>query len=214
MNESRPAECAERSGTLFIVAAPSGAGKTSLVRALLESEPDLQLSISHTTRTPRPGEQDGVHYHFIDDAEFQRQVANGAFLEHAKVFGRHYGTGRVDVERHLHDGRDVLLEIDWQGAQQVCAAMPDCASIFILPPSRETLRQRLQARGQDSDEEIARRTDKARGEMSHHGEFEYLVVNDDFAHALADLRAIVRAERLRGMRQRRRQQTLIQQLLD
>lgn len=213
MNDPAGGPAPQHTGTLFIVAAPSGAGKTSLVRALLEAEPALHLSISYTTRTPRPGEIDGQHYHFIGVEDFLARVERGEFLEHAEVFGRHYGTHRAEVERRLSAGQDVLLEIDWQGAEQVRRVLPGCASIFILPPSRQTLRQRLEARGQDSADEIERRSAQARSEMVHHRAFDYLVVNDDFATALADLRAIVRAERLRASRQRLRLAALITQLL-
>ena len=162
-------------GTLFIVAAPSGAGKTSLVKALLECEPNLHLSISHTTRSPRPGENHGQHYHFVQPAEFTRLVKEDAFLEHAEVFGNYYGTSRAEVEARLRAGKDVLLEIDWQGAAQVRAKMP-CCSIFILPPSRDELLRRLRNRGQDSDAVIARRHAEAQTELSHYAEFDFLVI--------------------------------------
>ncbi|ROR34137.1 guanylate kinase [Inmirania thermothiophila] len=190
-------------GTLFVVSAPSGAGKTSLVRALVERTEGLVLSVSHTTRPPRPGEVDGVHYHFVDEAAFLRMVEAGAFLEHAEVFGNRYGTARETVERELRAGRDVLLEIDWQGARQVRAAMPAAVGVFILPPSREELERRLRGRGQDSEEVIARRMAAAEAELSHYAEYDYLVVNDAFAQALDDLSAIVRCHRLRTARQRR-----------
>ena len=199
-------------GTLFIVAAPSGAGKTSLVKALLEREPDIALSISHTTRPPRPGEIDGRHYHYCSRSEFEQLVRQNAFLEHAVVFGNRYGTSRAAVEAQLVSGRDVLLEIDFQGAEQVRARMT-CSSIFILPPSREELLRRLHLRGQDSEAEIARRTREARAEMLHHTEFDYLVVNDDFETALNDLRAIVTSQRLRRIQQTRRHAALIADLL-
>ena len=189
-------------GTLFIVSAPSGAGKSSLLKALLAGDARLELSVSHTTRAPRSGEQDGVHYHFVDAATFAELVAQGAFLEHASVFGNAYGTTEAAVRDRLEVGSDVVLEIDWQGARQVRERFPAAVSIFILPPSVAALQQRLAARGQDAAEVIAGRMDKARDELSHHGEYDYLVVNDDFAVALADLAAIVRAERLRAARQR------------
>jgi len=184
------------SGMLYIVAAPSGGGKTSLVSALLEADSGIKLSISYTTRPPRPGEVDGVNYHFVDEARFHQMVGEGAFLEYAEVFGCYYGTAQASVESQLSDETDVILEIDWQGAQQVRKLMPECRSIFIVPPSREELERRLRGRGQDSDEVIARRTSEAVEEMSHYGEFDYLVVNDDFEVALSGLKAIFRTRRL------------------
>jgi len=184
------------SGMLYIVAAPSGGGKTSLVSALLEADSGIKLSVSYTTRPPRPGEVDGVNYHFVDEARFLEMVADGAFLEHAEVFGCYYGTAQVSVESQLSHEIDVILEIDWQGAQQVRKLMPDCRSIFIVPPSREELERRLRGRGQDSDEVITRRTSEAVEEMSHYGEFDYLVVNDDFELALSDLKSIFHTRRL------------------
>lgn len=200
-------------GILYTVSAPSGAGKTSLVRALLEQEPGLELSISHTTRPRRDGERDGVDYFFVEDAAFDRMVSEQAFLEHARVFDNQYGTSRQAVEQQLAGGRDVLLEIDWQGAQQVCEQVPDAIPIFILPPSRAALAERLQGRGLDSDDVIARRMAAAIDEMSHYNECDYLVVNDDFETALADLRAIVRAGRLRRPRQAGRHDELLRALL-
>jgi len=188
-------------GVLFVVSAPSGAGKTSLLKALIPSDPRLRLSVSHTTRTPRPGEQDGVHYHFVDRPRFEQMVADGAFLEHAQVFDNLYGTAEATVRDLLAGGRDVVLEIDWQGARQVRTRFPDAVGIFIIPPSVATLRDRLGGRGQDSLEVIERRMRDARRELSHYGEYEYLVVNDVFDHALEDLRAIMAAERLRRPRQ-------------
>lgn len=184
-------------GALFIVAAPSGAGKSSLVNALLAREPGIRLSVSSTTRPPRPGEADGEHYQFIDVAQFRRDAGAGLFLEHAEVHGNFYGTPRSAVEPILAGGDDVLLEIDWQGARQVRAAMPDCVSVFILPPSREELERRLRKRNQDSEPVIARRLAAAREEISHCHEFDYLVVNDVFEQALEDLRHIFLARRLR-----------------
>ena len=183
------------SGMLYIVAAPSGGGKTSLVSALLEADSGVKLSISYTTRPPRPGEVDGVNYHFVDEARFHQMVGEGAFLEHAEVFGCYYGTAQASVESQLSDEVDVILEIDWQGAQQVRKLM-ECRSLFIVPPSREELERRLRGRGQDSDEVIARRTAEAVEEMSHYGEFDYLVVNDDFELALSDIKAVFRTRRL------------------
>ncbi|MFA7096870.1 MAG: guanylate kinase [Gammaproteobacteria bacterium] len=184
-------------GALYIVAAPSGAGKTSLVKALVDSMPGIAVSVSHTTRPMRPGEQDGVHYHFVDVATFQAMVDQGDFLEHARVFDNYYGTSHSTLLERLRAGTDVILEIDWQGARQVRAKIPDSIGIFILPPSRAVLEQRLRARATDSEEVIARRMRDAVAEMSHYDEFDYLVVNDDFNTALEDLRAIFRAHRLR-----------------
>ncbi len=200
-------------GILFIVSAPSGAGKTSLLKALLASDARLGLSVSHTTRAPRPGEQGGVHYHFVDRAGFAALVDQGAFLEHASVFGNAYGTTEAAVRDGLAAGRDLVLEIDWQGARQVRARFPAAVSIFILPPSLAALRERLAARGQDSAEVIARRTAAARAELAHYGEYDYLVVNDQFTAALADLGAIVRAERLRTACQTDRWSGLLAELL-
>jgi guanylate kinase len=201
------------SGTLYIVAAPSGAGKSSLVNALLEREPGIVLSVSHTTRPPRPGDVDGQHYHFVNRGVFERLVADGAFIEHAEVFGNFYGTSRAAVEPLLAQGRDVLLEIDWQGAQQVRKMLPDSVSVFILPPSREELERRLRTRAADNAQTIARRLAESREEIAHAGDFEYIIVNDQFADALADLRAIVTARRLRSGAQCRRHAALIDDLL-
>lgn len=187
-----------RKGGLFVVAAPSGAGKTSLVNALLAGDERLVLSISHTTRPPRPGEVGGRHYHFTDEATFRRMVAENAFLEHAVVYGHRYGTHAGTSSQLLEQGRDIILEIDWQGAQQVKAAYPSSHSIFILPPSLETLRERLGHRGQNSEAVIEGRMREAQGEISHWQEFDYLVVNDDFEQAQADL-----AEILESCRQNR-----------
>lgn len=184
-------------GTLYIISAPSGAGKTSLVDALVRTMHDLKVSVSHTTRPSRPGEIDGTHYHFVDTATFQRMADAGDFLEHACVFGNLYGTSRSQVLSDLKAGTDVILEIDWQGGQQVRRAFEDCVSIFILPPSRDELERRLRSRNQDSDEVIAKRMREAVSEMSHFREYDYLVVNDTFDDALTDLKAIVRARRLR-----------------
>jgi len=177
---------------LYVVSAPSGGGKTSLVNALLERDSSVALSISHTTRAPRPGEIDGVHYYFVDETTFDRLATQGAFLEHARVFGYRYGTGRKSVEAQLAKGLDVLLDIDWQGARQIRESFPAVRSIFILPPSLDELRRRLVGRGQDSPEVIERRMDAARAEISHAGEFDFLIVNDEFEAALADLHAIIR----------------------
>ncbi len=184
-------------GNLFIVSAPSGAGKTSLLKALLERDDRLKLSVSHTTRAPRPGEEDGVHYHFVSVDEFMRLAGEGAFLEQAQVFDNYYGTSQAAVQSLLDQGYDVVLEIDWQGARQVRKAFPTAISIFIVPPSVEILRERLGNRGQDDESIIERRMKDARGELSHYPEYDYLVVNDDFDLALDELRCILRAERLR-----------------
>jgi guanylate kinase len=200
-------------GTLYIVAAPSGAGKSSLVNALLEREREIVLSISHTTRPPRPGDIDGEHYHFVNRGVFERLVADNAFLEHAEVFGNLYGTSRNAVEPLLAQGRDVLLEIDWQGARQVRKVMPDSVSIFILPPSREELERRLRTRAADSAVTIARRLAESREEIAHVDDFDYVVVNDEFADALNDLRSIVTTRRLRREAQAKRHAALIADLL-
>jgi guanylate kinase len=200
-------------GNLLIVAAPSGAGKTSLVNALLAADERLALSVSHTTRAARPGEQDGQHYHFISNEEFQQRVAAGEFVEHALVFGHHYGTHAGFLSERLEKGLDVILEIDWQGARQVREGFPDCRSIFILPPSLETLRQRLARRATDSEAVISGRMQAARAEISHWAEFDYLVVNDDFDHALADLQSIIRSLRLGRSRRRQEIANLLAELL-
>jgi len=201
-------------GTLFIVAAPSGAGKSSIVNACLARDPSVSLSISFTSRPPRPGERDGEHYHFVAEAEFQRMVAAGEFFEHARVHGDLKGTAKQSVEPQLAAGRDVLLEIDWQGARQVRAQVPDAVGIFILPPSRAALEERMRKRGQDSDAVIARRLAAAREEMSHHDEFDYLIVNEDFDTAVGEMCAIFVASRLRISQQRRRHAGLLRALLD
>lgn len=194
-------------GKLFVIAAPSGAGKTSLVRALMQLRPALRFSISYTTRRQRPNERHSHDYFFVDKSEFERMVAAGDFLEHARVFDNCYGTSRKQVEQLLCAGQDVLLEIDWQGAQQIRGALPECRSIFVLPPSREALEQRLRGRGTDSDEVIARRLRDSLADLSHWSEFDYIVINDDFARATADLQAIVtgQGEHLRRDRQELRE---------
>ncbi len=188
-------------GTLYIISAPSGAGKTSLVKALLEQMEGVEVSVSHTTRSMRPGEANGVDYHFVDEAEFLAMVGQAEFLEHAQVFDNYYGTAQSAVEQRLEAGADVILEIDWQGAAQVRKQMPQSRSIFILPPSKAALEERLRGRGQDSDEVIARRMQDAVSEMSHFPEFDYLVINDDFEVALGELKAIMQANRLLLARQ-------------
>lgn len=200
-------------GTLYIVSAPSGAGKTSLVKALLDAQPQVRVSVSHTTRPMRPGEADGVNYHFVSREEFHERLGHNEFLEHAEVFGNLYGTSQRWLEKTLNEGFDLILEIDWQGAQQVRRLMPQAKSIFILPPSQEALRQRLTNRGQDSDEVIEKRMREAVSEMTHFVEYDYLVINDDFAHALIDLQAIFRANQLLQASQQQRFQGLLEQLL-
>lgn len=200
-------------GTLYVVSAPSGAGKTSLLKALTEADPLIGVAVSHTTRAPRPGERDGDHYHFVDDTTFDAMVAEGAFLEHASVHGNRYGTSRAAIETVLDQGCDLVLEIDWQGARQVRAAMFEAISIFILPPTRAALEARLRDRGQDSDAVIAERLTAALEEMAHHAEYDYLVVNDRFDEALADLAAIFRARRLNAATQAERHRDLLGQLL-
>jgi guanylate kinase len=181
----------KQKGKLFVIAAPSGAGKTSLVRALLEQRPELRFSISYTTRKPRPKEKHGEDYFFVDHAAFEKMVADGKFLEHAKVFDNYYGTAKEQVETILNNGEHVILEIDWQGAQQIRQAMPECHSIFILPPSRDELERRLRGRGTDNDEVIARRLRDSVSDMKHWDEFDYVVINDDFEHALSSLANII-----------------------
>ncbi|MCL5801262.1 MAG: guanylate kinase [Gammaproteobacteria bacterium] len=200
-------------GTLYIIAAPSGGGKSSLVKALLESTPNLQVSVSYTTRPMRPREQQGVDYHFVDQARFDALRDSGVFLEHAEVFGHCYGTSRAWVMERLQQGIDVILEIDWQGKRQIAQSFPEAVSIFVLPPSRAVLEQRLRARGQDGDEVIARRMQAATNEISHWNEFDYLVLNDDFQTAVADVQAIFRARRLRRGPQGARLQRLLAELL-
>jgi len=200
-------------GTLFIVSAPSGAGKTSLVGELLAGDDALSLSISHTTRPRRPKETAGVNYHFVDAATFEDMIEADAFLEHASVFGNYYGTSKAAVSEPLAEGRDVLLEIDWQGAALVRNAHPEAVSIFIVPPSQDALRERLQGRAQDDPEVIESRLAEAKTEMRHYDEFDYLVVNDVFEVALAELRAIVTAERCRTGRRSVGNRALMDSLL-
>lgn len=198
---------------LYVVSAPSGGGKTSLLNALLERDAHVALSVSHTTRAPRPGEVDGVHYFFVGEPTFLALAEQGAFLEHARVFGYHYGTGRAAVERQLAAGYDVLLDIDWQGARQIRANFPAVRTIFILPPSLEVLHQRLTARGQDSATVVAQRMQAARAEISHADEFDFLVVNDDFKAALADLHAIIRQGQPLRDTQSRKSREILAELL-
>jgi len=207
-------------GNLFILAAPSGAGKSSLITALLAKHQNtsihdnaMQVSVSHTTRAPRPGEVDGVHYHFVDRSEFETLIAQESFFEWAEVFGNYYGTSKTVIEHTLRQGKDVFLDIDWQGARQVKAQIPDTATIFVAPPSRQELQRRLTERGQDSEEIIAQRMAKAVAEISHYHEFDFIVVNDDFNSALAELDAIVSTRRLRKEKQIIRHQQLFTNLL-
>jgi len=201
-------------GTLFIVSAPSGAGKTSLLKALVETEEKIRVSISHTTRPMRPGEVDGVDYHFVGVDRFREMIEAGAFLEHARVFDNYYGTSEAAIREQLAQGVDVVLEIDWQGARQVRERIPDAISIFILPPTPEALRQRLGARGQDSEEVIERRMRDARSEMSHYDEYDYIIVNDLFEQALGELRAVMTSQRLRLSAQQERLGARLKALLE
>jgi len=200
-------------GQLFIVAAPSGAGKSSLVNACLARTTGICLSISYTSRAPRPGERHAQHYHFVDKAEFERMVAAGDFFEHALVHGDYKGTARQSVEPQLAAGQDVLLEIDWQGAKQVKAKVPDALGVFILPPSRAALESRMRSRGQDSEETIQRRLAAAREEMSHYDEFDYVIVNEDFETAVSEMQAIFIGSRQRRHVQQQRHAALISALL-
>jgi guanylate kinase len=200
------------SGTLFIVSAPSGGGKTSLVKALLETEHDVRLSVSYTTRPARTGEVNGRAYHFVSPAEFERMLGAGDFLEHAVIYGNRYGTSRKWITEQLERGSSILLEIDWQGARQVRKLMPGTVSVFILPPSLEVLEQRLKGRGQDSPEAVAQRLAAAREEIGHFVEFDYVIINDDFTRAAQDLISVIRADRLTLSRQLARHANLINRL--
>lgn len=197
------------SGNLFIVCAPSGAGKTSLVNALLDREPDIELSISFTTRTPREGERDGRDYHFVTREAFLEMAARGDFLESAEVHGNLYGTSHSWVEARLREGRDIVLEIDWQGAEQVRRLLPEAVGVFVLPPALDALRRRLTSRGKDSCEVIERRLSNAREEIGHVGEFDYVIINQNFDVAVVDLVSIVRATRLKVAAQLARHRDLI-----
>ncbi|MGB0955226.1 MAG: guanylate kinase [Panacagrimonas sp.] len=205
-------------GSLLIVSAPSGGGKTSLTRALVRQAAaagqSVRISVSYTTRQARPGEQDGVHYHFVSDAEFERMAQADAFLEHARVFGRRYGTGRSVTESLLASGTDVLLDIDWQGAQQIRAAMPDAIGVFILPPSLPELERRLRDRAQDDAQTIAARMQQARAETAHWHEYDYLIVNRDFDQALSELNAILTAAGRRRTLQQQSHKALLAELTD
>ncbi|MDR9826570.1 guanylate kinase [Vibrio sp. FNV 38] len=202
-------------GTLYIVSAPSGAGKSSLISAMLETNPTyaMKVSISHTTRGMRPGEQDGVHYHFVQKENFEDLIEQGAFLEYAEVFGNYYGTSRIWIEDNLDKGIDVFLDIDWQGARQIRQQMPQAKSIFILPPSNGELERRLNTRGQDSEAVIAKRMAEAKSEISHYNEYDYVIVNDDFDNALIDFKAIIRAERLKHDKQASKYKGMLTALL-
>ena len=199
-------------GTLFIVSSPSGGGKTSLVKALLEAEPDVRLSISHTTRPPRPGEADGRDYHFVAREAFERMLVAGEFLESAEIYGNRYGTSQKWIESERAAGRDVLLEIDWQGAQQVRRLVRGSVSVFVLPPSLEVLESRLKGRGQDAPDVVQRRMAAAREEIAHAPEYDYVIINEEFSRAALDLRSIVRAERLRAASQLARHSSLINRM--
>ncbi len=200
-------------GSVFVISAPSGAGKTSLVRALVENDPALRISVSHTTRAIRPGEVDGDHYYFVNRQTFQQMSSEGAFIEHAHVFGNDYGTSLQWVENQRQAGYDIILEIDWQGAHQVREKVGDSIGIFILPPSLEQLERRLRQRQQDSATIIGQRMKAAVEEIHHYSEYPYLVINDDFTSALVDLRAIITSHRLRQSRQSHRHATLLHRLL-
>jgi guanylate kinase len=199
-------------GTLYVVSAPSGTGKTSLTSALVRTLSNIKISVSHTTRAQRPGEQNGIHYWFVSQAEFKTMIANAAFLEYAEVYGNYYGTSKRWVEQQLEVGMDVILEIDWQGAEQIQRIFPQSVSLFILPPSVDLLRKRLQTRQQDSAAIIEQRLTAAASEVAHYREFDYIVVNDNFDEALLDLQAIVRANRLKLSQQLLRWQNLLDQL--
>lgn len=202
-------------GNLFILSAPSGAGKSSLIKALLkqDSTREMQVSVSHTTRNIRPGEENGQHYHFVSKIEFEKLIEKKAFYEHAEVFGNYYGTSEAAIDEQLAKGIDVLLDIDWQGAQQVRMKKPSVTTIFICPPSKDELEKRLQGRGQDSQEVIDERMAQAQSECSHYQEFDYIIVNDDFEQALVDLTTIVNNQRLKRSQQVITHQTLFDDLL-
>ncbi|PCJ46237.1 MAG: guanylate kinase [Moraxellaceae bacterium] len=200
-------------GTLYVVSAPSGAGKTSLVKALIEATENLCVSVSHTTRPIRPGETNGENYHFIDVDRFKELLSQTDFLEHAEVFGNYYGTSKTWVNQQLRAGEDVILEIDWQGAQQIRRQIPESVGIFVLPPSKAALEQRLNGRGQDPEDVIQHRLAEAAQEISHHVEYDYLIINDNFDTALAELQSIIHSERLSIGPQLIRHETLIRNLL-
>lgn len=199
---------------LFVVSAPSGAGKTSLLKRLISELTDVQTSISHTTREKRDAEMDGVDYHFVDLEQFKQLVEQNAFYEHAEVFGNHYGTSKSSIADQLAKGIDVILEIDWQGARQIKQQLPNTLSVFILPPSKSELENRLQGRGQDDDAIIKARMDAAISEMSHYDEYDYLVINDDFSQAVSEIRSIIQAERQKLVLQRKKHAHLLSNLLE
>jgi guanylate kinase len=214
MADSRTSQATRKGrGKLFVVAAPSGTGKTSLVRALMQRMPELRFSISYTTRAKRENERDGHDYFFVEKAAFERMIAAGEFLEHANVYGNFYGTSRTQVENVLAAGENMLLEIDWQGAQQIARALPERRSIFILPPSRAALETRLRGRNTDTDEVIARRLRASIEDLSHWAEFDYVVINDDFDRATAELEAIVRGTGEHLRRDRPEVKQLVESLL-
>ncbi len=214
MTSDEPLHSESTSGLLLVVSAPSGAGKTSLVAALLDQDPTLALSVSYTTRPRRSGEIDGVHYHFVDHARFDAMIGEGAFIEYARVFDHAYGTAERTLRETLDQGQDLVLEIDWQGARQVRKRFSDAVTVFIVPPSLTALRERLRGRGQDSTSVIDGRMAKAKDELSHWGEYGYLVVNDRFERALGELQCIVAAQRLRTIRQRQREQERLRSMID
>jgi guanylate kinase len=200
-------------GTLYIISAPSGGGKTSLVNALLESVSNLEVSVSYTTRAPRPGEKEGIDYHFVDETQFQQLKKEQAFLEYATVFGHYYATSTAWVTKKIEAGIDIILEIDWQGAQQIREKMPESISIFIIPPSWEILEKRLRLRAQDEETVIKKRMADAKAELEHFDEYDYLILNENFSNALADLNAILRVRRLRSSIQKRELAPLLKTLL-
>jgi len=200
-------------GTLYIISAASGAGKTTLVSAVLEQVADLEVSVSHTTRAPREGEVDGVNYHFVDKDTFEAMVENSEFIENAAVFGNMYGTSRQHIQEQLLKGKDVILEIDWQGARQIRRLISDCKSVYIVPPSTEALRERLTSRGQDDESIISRRMHEAISEMSHYVEFDYLIINDDFDEARDNLAAIIMGNRMLHEHQQQKHADLLARLL-
>ena len=200
-------------GMLYILSAPSGAGKTSLVKALLEEIDFIEVSVSYTTRVKRLGEREGIDYHFIAKEKFKQMIEEGLFIEYAEVFGHYYGTSKLHIKEKMQAGIDIILEIDWQGAQQVNTQFFQCTTVFILPPSRNELLSRLQERGQDAIEIIEQRMSEAKEQISHYKEFDYLIINDQFAHALGELKALIHAFRLRQTKQCRRHHNLINALL-
>jgi guanylate kinase len=200
-------------GTLYIISAASGAGKTTLVSAVLQQVTDLEVSVSHTTRAPREGEVDGVNYHFVDKDKFEAMVEDSEFFEYATVFGNMYGTSRQHIQEQLLKGKDVILEIDWQGARQIRQLMPDCRSVFIVPPSTAALRERLTSRGQDDESVIEQRMHEAISEMSHYVEFDYLIINDDFDEARDNLAAIIKGNRMLHEHQQHKHADLLARLL-